>query len=373
MTHTPALLVSPVGTSLLTNLAGPVRGTLFANANARHDEVSPAEEAVLLEVIDSAARALDVADEAKARKLSAELNGLLSWEAAEPRAARRDRDRHLLLATDTWLGTETARLVASWLEGHGRQVEVVSTRGLQTRDLMEFRGALAGLTRRLYEELPGWRDAGYRVVFNLTGGFKGIQGYLQSAATFLADESVYIFERSSELLRIPALPVRLDLEPLFEEHLAVLRALGDGDSVPAESCAELPSSLWEELDGVALLSPWGELLWEQHRETLSRRQLLEPRRGRVRFSPRFRSEAARLTPDRLRQVNHALRALESYLAGERSAGGRLGFKSIHERPHPDATHELRAWQDGDAKRLYGHFEGDEPRPIFVIDLLGKHL
>jgi hypothetical protein len=54
------------------------------------------------------------------------------------------------------------------------------------------------------DTLPGYRESGYHIVFNLTGGFKSIQGWMQTLGMFYADEIVYIFETGKELLPGPA-------------------------------------------------------------------------------------------------------------------------------------------------------------------------
>jgi hypothetical protein len=47
------------------------------------------------------------------------------------------------------------------------------------------------------------------VVFNLTGGFKSLNGYLQTVAMISADRCAFLFEGAPELMEIPRLPVRL--------------------------------------------------------------------------------------------------------------------------------------------------------------------
>jgi CRISPR/Cas system-associated protein Csm6 len=64
------------------------------------------------------------------------------------------------------------------------------------------------------------------VVFNLTGGFKSVQGFLQAISSFYADETIYIFQFSSELLQIPRLPIKLDTQGIIDENLTIFRRLG---------------------------------------------------------------------------------------------------------------------------------------------------
>ena len=76
-------------------------------------------------------------------------------------------------------------------------------RDLRTDSLDSFQMALSDLVRWCDEEVAvaPYRHS-YRVLFNLTGGFKSIQGFLQILAQFYADETVYIFESGDVLLRM---------------------------------------------------------------------------------------------------------------------------------------------------------------------------
>ena len=371
----PVIFVSPVGTSVLTNVMEPAhRRAVFANANARETDVPPADRDLLRLAVRAARNRLGVADEETAQRMSAELNGLLSWLREAPRDRPSERDEFLLIATDTWLGAEAAKLVAEWLGRTGRRTRVLHIPGLSTASVTEFRSALADLVRMLYEELPAWRTSGYQVVFNLTGGFKGIQGFLQTVATFLADESVYIFQSGEELLRIPALPVRLSTIEVVQDHLDVFRDLERSGAVEVARCLEIPRTLWFQVEGSAALSEWGEVLWREARPAILGAALLPPRTERLRFHPRFERATRDLSFDRRQEVNHAVQLLERFFEGGQSPA-RLGFKKIvTQRPRPECTHELRAWTDKDAKRIYGHYLApDGGTKTFQIDLLGDHL
>jgi len=75
------------------------------------------------------------------------------------------------------------------------------------------------------DNLIGYKRNGYRVIFNLTGGFKSVQGFLQSIASLYADEAVYVFETASELLRAPRMPLRLDMN-VVKENITSYVGLG---------------------------------------------------------------------------------------------------------------------------------------------------
>ena len=48
----------------------------------------------------------------------------------------------------------------------------------------------------------------------------------------------------------------------------------------------------------------------------------------------------------------------------------LDLKALRGNPRPPSTHEIDAWSDGDAKRIFGHFEGGNH---FVLDKLDSGL
>ena len=117
--------------------------------------------------------------------MSAELNGIGAvLDRYEPKQLF-----HLLVHTDTAPGKATADLVREVL---GNQTSLVSASGLRTNDLAAFRAALADLTRQLDALVRSYREQGWFVVFNLTGGFKSLNGYLQTLGMISAEVRIYL-------------------------------------------------------------------------------------------------------------------------------------------------------------------------------------
>ena len=164
------------------------------------------------------------ASETDLAKLSAEMNALLKFYDSNPTP----QDMHILIHTDTWLGRATGNLLRQILEQRGFSVDTPTIQDLRTQDLDSFQLALSELVKWAAETLPAYQQGHYKIIFNLTGGFKSIQGFMQTLAMLYADETVYIFEGNKELLRLPRLPVRLDGEQIVHDHLAVLRPLALG-------------------------------------------------------------------------------------------------------------------------------------------------
>ncbi|MCB1781816.1 MAG: putative CRISPR-associated protein [Candidatus Competibacteraceae bacterium] len=366
----PCLIVSTCGTSLLTNNADsglPALLTRFANRSKPEDVPTEPRQRIQQHLDARREEFTQETDLQRLMELSAELNGLIRFYGGNLSAAR---DQHVLLATDTWLGESTARIVADALERHGHLVEVKRVRDLRTDDPASFRWAMSDLVAWCAETLKGYRDAGHRVVFNLTGGFKSVQGFMQALGMIYADESVYVFERTEQLLRLPRLPVQLDSKAILRRHLAVFRRIAASLLVREAEVAGVPESLVNTLDGQAVFSPWGELVWQEAYRAVYSAELLEPITPKLALGPRFQQTLDGLTPDRLRHINEHLDQLARRLEDGKTYNPRsLDFKPLQGTGHKGSTHECDAWADEDAKRLFGHFEGGR----YIIDRLDKGL
>lgn len=376
------LILSPCGTSLLTNQASQdVRSLVTRNANKKKREDLPPDEAQRLEDHIAGRRKLFLgAQIPEAQDLSAEVNGIVRLLGGVSNAGQ---DVHLLIATDTWLGEETTKMVAEWLERRGYTVDLRRVVDLRTEELGEFQLGLSGLVKTVCEDtVRGYRDAGYRVIFNLTGGFKSIQGFLQTLALFYADESVYVFESGQELLRIPRLPFRLDCRSEIQPYLQLFRRMGAGLEVDWRT--GLSETLVFRLGQKAGLSPWGEIVWAEEKRDLYSERLWPPPCARIRFSEKFESAVAKLPPDRIRQINERIDDLMVCLESEGARNpSRLRFKRLSGKPKPGSDYEFYAFSDQGAARCFGHLEAPAGTGVgpgaggsdktFVIDEFGEHL
>lgn len=359
------LILSTCGTSLLTNqLAGEQRRLVTQHANARSAEAVPkADREALQALIDGLGRTLADAAPDDLAKASAELNGLLRLGGGRLPGTP---DLHWLVCTDTWLGEAVARAIAGVLERHGAGVEVRRIPDLRTDDLAEFRLAMSELARLCAEELAGYRQGGWRVVFNLTGGFKIVQGYMQALGMLYADESVYVFESGNQLLRLPRLPVELDAEAAVARHETAFRRLAVGLPVTSAEVADDPGSLFMVVDDQAALTVWGELIWRQVEPGLRASGLLAPLTDRLRHGERLADGLKGLTPDQWRQLNTRLDELARRLEDRQFNPARLDFKKL-QVPRQGSTHECDAWAQSPAPRLFGHYEDE----VFVVDRLDQ--
>jgi len=282
-THSRCVL-STVGTSLLTNRADDsTRKRINMLANETEAALSPEDRRLIDEHAEKARAILRDGPVEEIRKASAELNGIIG--IYDGRLPEPSGDHHVLIATDTALGRLTAETVGAFLTEQGLSVQIEVIKRLNTRDQGDFEAGMKDLARWCAETLPGYRDAGYRVAFNLAGSFKSLQGYLNTIGMIHADEIVYLFEGTTNLLRIPRLPIQLDLEGLaaWREPFALMAA---GLLQPSDRLRDCPEALIEEWETDRyLLSPWGELLWSEAKTTLLAEELLDL--PRLRYAPSF--------------------------------------------------------------------------------------
>lgn len=362
------VLFSTCGTSVLTNLAPKDRGWLWGIANKTEPDLSGEEKQKLAGIVDQAQSKLADADAAEQRKLSAELNGIHAvLEKWNPRIIK-----HRLLHTDTYIGRQAMELIRSKLEKEklGDACPMTAP-GLRTDSQLNFRGAISKLTKELVPELKGWKEKDYTIIFNLTGGFKSLNAYIQALGSFYADRCVFLFEaKTSELMEIPRLPARLDIGDSIKDHGLVFRKLTHSYPVDATEAQGVPETLVDIIDTQADLSVWGEVAWAEHQGKVYGGDLLPPLSDKLDLSKKsLQKEFAKLPDKRKIETNQALDALSAGLDGHRTVLKSNTFKKLQGKPNPPSTHELYLWSDGDAKRLYGHYEDEN----FIADSIDKHL
>lgn len=360
----PNVIVSTCGTSILTNGADePLRKLLNKHANLRNAHECLLEDRTAIEnhIRQRKADALN-ADELTLARLSAEMNALLKFYDGQ--AA--NQDMHFLIHTDTWLGRETGYILRQVLEKRGFGVDTPTITDLRTQDLHSFQLALSELVKWVAETLPGYQQSQYKIIFNLTGGFKSIQGFMQALAMLYADESIYIFESQKELLRLPRLPLRMDAEQVVRDHLTVLRQLALGLPYDKQAVDQLPETLILRMDNERTLSAWGEVIWREHHVSIYREGFHPSPTDNIQFTDTFQSSITGLSPDRYVHLNQQIDKLAQYLQSNRMNNLKsLDVKALHVLRHGDCTHEFDAWHDQNAKRVFGWLKGG----IFTCEVL----
>jgi putative CRISPR-associated protein (TIGR02619 family) len=299
----PRFVLSTVGISLLNNFADD--NTLkkkivqLSNAQTIPADLHPNIDALCKQI----PRQLDHLKVALRRQKSAELNGL--YGLYENKLDKGKDDIHYLIATDTELGRRAADILKNFLEAQGlSSVQIHIPKNLSSDTPQRFSDGIKNLIYWCEETIPGYREQNYSIIFNLTGGFKSLQGYLNVVGMLYADEIVYIFESSNHLLRIPRLPLRIDIDTL--KSFAVEMALMEhGYLYPKDKLANMPESMLEEDDkGNVTLSNWGILIWNHMAKEVFTENLLNF--PRLEYSDQFRKDFRNATPQEKIKIQEVL-------------------------------------------------------------------
>ncbi len=367
-----SLIVSTCGTSLLTNGADDaLRRVLTRTANARLADLAQEDREQIQARVAEQQAGLNGASHTEVRRLSAELNGILGLYENQPELGK--ADQHVLLHTDTFQGEVVANMIRDWLTSRGLSASCELVRELSTARLEAFRVGMNELLNWSDRTLPGYRDAGFHVVFNLVGGFKSIQGFMQTLGMFYADETVYIFEAGNELLRIPRLPIEINAgaRESLRQNLTAIRLLDAGlPLADRQLLPAIPETFLYRLGDEVDLSVWGRLIWKRHKPEFYREQPLPTLSSWLVPSSKTLDQAQQLPPERIAVFNERMDDLAVYLeGGQKNCPKRLDFKALKGNPCPPATHECDLWADADTQRAFGHFAGT----VFEVDRIGAAL
>lgn len=268
-------IVSTIGTSILTNsidraTEGDWFGILADSANLKENELSEESKRVIDTLAERAREKLNENNVQTNRRASAELNGIYGiYGGALP---DNTDDLHYLICTDTAQGQKTGELIKNFLEAKSFAVEIFKPPGLSAKDTESFTAGVKSLIEWLENNMSEQRDEDYRVIFNLVGGFKALQGYMQTFGAFYADEVVYLFEKSSDLIRIPRLPIKIDTD-VSQKYRKEFASMVSGKTYPRNELSGIPETLLEFLeedndDTDTGLSAWGRLIWSRTKEDL---------------------------------------------------------------------------------------------------------
>jgi len=362
------IVFSSCGTSILTNQATKeISSLLWKHANELNlDKIPQFERDPLNNHIDARKQKVISSSESEIAELSAELNGILSYS----KSIKNQNIEHIILSTDTFLGRTTAETIRDWLISKGFSTSVELIKDLNTSSTESFQSGAVDIIKWCEDTFPGYRKSQYHIVFNLTGGFKSVQGLLQILAMIYADETVYVFQGGT-LLRIPRLPVQLDFSQEVRNNFYVMRKLAVLKvTLPTTETAPISDTLLLRIDDQAAISVWGEAMWEREHRSLYEEKIWQSPCEEVKFGPRFLDSTSPIAPDRKRHINERIDDLCHYMRSNRTQTLKsLDVKQIKGGKHGDSTHECDAWADQDAKRIFFHYEGN----IAVLDKLDRAL
>lgn len=292
------IIINPIGTSIFTNLLREKVPTLNMYTNSKVDEI-PDEIVNSIKDVERDIENRSDFSVLNLRNLSAELNGIIGiYNGQFP---KHSADIIYFLHTDTYLGERAAYLVGKILSRYLPDPQIVCIKNLNTKSIDDFHSGIKELLNWCYRIIPDYRACGYEIIFNLTGGFKALQGYLNTIGMFYADKIVYIFEQSQELIIIPKLPIELDLENIRRNASILLQLSQTNVGFTRNHLSEVPDIMLEHYEnGRHIFSEWGEFLWNTAKgEILSAELVKLPR---IFYHDSFKRDFKNIT-DRKRRVD----------------------------------------------------------------------
>ena len=291
------------------------------SANLKQDELEPETETAINTLADRAFDKLMEEDATINRRISAELNGIYGVYGGY--LPENSSDEHYLICTDTAQGQKTGELIRDFLKDKGFKANIFTPPRLSTQGPESFTAGAKDLIKWLEENIPWRRASGYHVIFNLVGGFKSLQGYMNTFGAFYADEVIYIFEApTADLIKIPRLPIQIDTA-VIENHRVQIALMDAGKLYPVEELEGMSETLLEFIkyngETYAGLSEWGELIWNRTKSDLLTKELLNF--PRLEYERTFRNDFSNQKEEQARLKLQEILAKVSYLL-EESNGNR---------------------------------------------------
>lgn len=281
------LVISTVGTSLLTNEINEKKDPkswihdLKKSANWTQEKIETSSDyshvssKIIATLVTRVEKKLNDSNILEIREMSAELNGI--YGLYDEKIEDAILDTHILITTDTAQGRASAQIIELFLNSKGlTNITSWIQPELSLASSNIFTESIAKLIPVMQETILDSKKNNYRIFFNLVGGFKALQGYFNTIGMFYADEIIYIFESSKELIKIPRLPVKIKIEEV-EPYKVSLAMMEQGDvPVSWEQGRKVPQE-WVVVDGEEkTLSTWGQLIWSQcKKQLLSQNELLK--------------------------------------------------------------------------------------------------
>lgn len=256
------LIISTVGTSLITNQATKEESSiLYKHSNCNPEECPQEIKQLINKLFSLVSQKIVESNNHSLRRMSAELNGIFGFYNED--LTNRENDIHFLISTDTYQGTKSSEVIKNFIAKKGVTCEIIMPRKLSTKNKTDFSEGVKELLKWFDETIYGYKKAGYQIVFNLTGGFKSLQGYLNTIAMFYADKIIYIFEsEESELIEIPRLPIQIDIEP-FRVNRDKLLLLNANKVYDIKDFYNFPETAFDSIENKLILSVWGEVIWNK--------------------------------------------------------------------------------------------------------------
>ena len=196
---------------------------------------------------------------------SAEISSLLKIQERE-----KDELKVILITTDTIASNLCAEILEKFFEQKENfninKVYSISKLNINSKNDFVKKG-IPNLIIRLTSIL----ENNYNPIFNITGGYKGIIPLLTIYSAVNDCEINYIYEDSNELITIPQLPIKIDMN-FVEKYYDYLKTLENG----IENYHKIKSKEFEKydnlekhgfieiVDNIGILSPIGNIFLKKY-------------------------------------------------------------------------------------------------------------
>ena len=289
------LVISTVGTSLLINQISDRRDPkgwedmLQQTANLTQEQINqsaPEVVDIIKTLKQRAEKKLNDGNTLEIREASAELNGIYGLYEEQLENGR--LDTHYLVTTDTAQGQITANIIKEFLKIKVNFVDIITPEKLSTASTKSFHQGIDDLIDWVDKKVKDFPKPKYDIYFNLVGGFKALQGCMNTIGMFYADKITYVFEgQSSKLITIPRLPITVDTN-ILKNHAVTLALLEAGASLSPQKTTTVPEAMVAERDGQMTISNWGQLIWKKYGDNFLSQDLLDF--PRIFYAGDFRGE-----------------------------------------------------------------------------------
>jgi len=335
----PRLVISTVGTSLLTNQIDSESEPDWASclqdtANRTQEEIKsdPNVACIIQDLKQRAKNQLEEANTIEIREASAELNGI--YGLYDDQLEKGKLDHHVLITTDTAQGQVTANIVEEFLRNQKVSVEVYTPEKLSTANNKFFNQGIDNLLDWLDRRVKEDKEKNYEIYFNLVGGFKALQGCMNTMGMFYADKIIYVFEgASSNLITIPRLPITVDSSRLTD-HVPTLALLDAGAGLLPSKTEKIPEAMIAEIDGKMIISNWGQLIWNQCKNDFLSQELQEF--PRISYQDTFRKDYKNISEPKDKVELQERLAKVSGLLEESNGDTRYLVKPVSYSPYKGA-------------------------------------
>ena len=360
-------ILTSCGLSILTNYLRDkykiYPNEVYQYANLKKEDIDKEFLEKVHKAIDELKENIVNFSEDELKKISAELNALVTFYNGDFKT----KDYHLLLHTDTYLGDEVASIIEHFLQSKGLTVEKFCATDLNTNSTDEFQLSLSEIIKNLSEQIEDFKNSGYKILFNLTGGFKGSNSFLQTMASLYADESFYIFETGEELLVIPRLPIKID-EEFFSNNIKLFRANDIELDLEQKELEKLPKSVVTQIGNEYYISPWGEMVWQKYKNKIYRDELIEPISDKIVYSTEFKKDFEKLNFEEKYQLNKSIDKLEKYVV-DKTNPRSLRYHDLTGKISKQYSHEFYPFDGNDSRRAYCN----EKSGVIFLEKIDAHL